>query len=175
MTIHHSMEKHSTTCVQSSSRTDVHRPPSTLQFPVTLYVFSPQTSCSELDAYLRGPLGKYLLNISMAAEWCSQTLCSSHGRCLRKNPDSDVYLHLDPVTHSVVSKNGKLSVTGELGEAEMTRFHADFQCQCYSGYEGGGCDKTDPLHQRGAACRATASVLQQVILLIVSVNSAHIL
>lgn len=129
---------------------------------------SSKNSCSDLDAYLRGPLGKYLLNVSTAAELCSQTLCGSHGRCLRKNPDSDIYLHLNPLTHSVISEGGKLTVTGELGEAEKMSFQTQFQCQCYSGYEGEGCDQTDPLHQRGAASQAVASVPQCVILLIVS-------
>ncbi|XP_039972087.1 hyaluronidase-2 [Xiphias gladius] len=126
------------------------------------------TSCSDLDAYLRGPLSQYLLNVSMAAELCSQTLCGSHGRCLRKNPDSDVYLHLNPLTHSIIRQNGKPTVTGELGEAEMMSFQTEFQCQCYSGYQGEGCDQTDPLHQRGTAAQAMASAPQCVILLIIS-------
>ncbi|XP_029991346.1 hyaluronidase-2 [Sphaeramia orbicularis] len=127
---------------------------------------SNRTSCSDLDAYLRGPLGKYLLNVSTAAELCSQTLCGSHGRCLRKNPDSDVYLHLNPLTHSVISQSGRLTVSGELGEAEKMSFQTEFQCQCYSGYQGEGCDQTDPLHQRGDAPRTTASTLQWVSLLV---------
>lgn len=127
---------------------------------------SNRTCCSDLDAYLRGPLGKYLLNVSTAAELCSQTLCGSHGRCLRKNPDSDVYLHLNPLTHSVISQSGRLTVGGKLGEAEKMSFQMEFQCQCYSGYQGEGCDQRDPLHQRGNAPPTTASTLQWVSLLI---------
>ncbi|XP_071350370.1 hyaluronidase-2 [Trachinotus anak] len=129
---------------------------------------SSKNSCADLDAYLRGPLSQYLFNVSTAAELCSQTLCASHGRCLRKNPDSDVYLHLNSLTHSIVRENGKLAVTGELGEAVVTSFQTNFQCQCYSGYQGEGCDQTDPLHQRGTAAQTMASALQCVILLIVS-------
>ncbi|XP_056129553.1 LOW QUALITY PROTEIN: hyaluronidase-2 [Lampris incognitus] len=126
-------------------------------------------SCSSLDEYLRGPLGKYLLNVSTAAELCSKTLCSSHGRCLRKHADSDVYLHLDPAAHSIISQNGKLRVTGELGEEERMAFQHDFQCQCYSGYQGGGCTKRDPLQQKGAAAlRAVASGMQCAILLLIA-------
>ncbi|CAK6952554.1 hyaluronidase-2 [Scomber scombrus] len=129
---------------------------------------SNKTSCSDLNSYLQGPLGKYLLNVSTAAELCSQTLCGSQGRCLRKNPDSDVYLHLNPLTHSIISQDGKQTVTGELSEEEKMSFQTEFQCQCYSGYEGEGCDQKDPLHQIGAASQAVASTLQCVILLIVS-------
>ncbi|XP_042362967.1 hyaluronidase-2 [Plectropomus leopardus] len=126
-------------------------------------------SCSDLDAYLRGPLNQYLLNVSTAAELCSQTLCGSHGRCLRKNPDSDIYLHLNPLHHTITTHGGKPRVIGELGEEEKTSFHSNFQCQCYSGYQGVGCDQTDPLHQRGTAGQIMASALHCVILLIVSV------
>uniref|UniRef100_A0A3P8PVT3 Hyaluronidase n=1 Tax=Astatotilapia calliptera TaxID=8154 RepID=A0A3P8PVT3_ASTCA len=126
-----------------------------------------ETTCSDLDKYLRGTLSQYLLNVSTAAELCSQTLCGSHGRCLRRNSNSDVYLHLNPLTHDIVEKNGKLTVTGELGKADGLSFEADFQCQCYSGYQGELCDQTDPLHQKGTATRATAVALQCLILLIV--------
>lgn len=129
---------------------------------------SSRNSCSDLDSYLRGPLSQYLLNVSTAAELCSQTLCASHGRCLRQNPDSHVYLHLNPVSHAIVRQRGKTAVVGELGEEEKRSFRTQFQCQCYSGYQGEGCDQTDPLHQRGAASQITASALQCVILLIVS-------
>ncbi|KAM4612820.1 hyaluronidase-2 [Polymixia lowei] len=129
---------------------------------------STKASCSSLDDYLRGPLGKYLLNVSTAAELCSQTLCGSHGRCLRRHPDTDAYLHLNPLTHSITSQNGKLNVTGELGEAEKTGFQTDFQCHCYSGYQGEGCTQTDPLQQRGAAPQTVASVVKCAVLLLIS-------
>ncbi|XP_074506910.1 hyaluronidase-like [Sebastes fasciatus] len=129
---------------------------------------SSRNSCSDLDAYLRGALNQYLLNVSTAAELCSQTLCASHGRCLRKNSDSDVYLHLNPLSHTIITQSGKPTVIGGLGEEEKKSFQTQFQCQCYSGYQGDGCDQTDPLHQRGTASQITASALQCVILLIVS-------
>ncbi|XP_070848349.1 hyaluronidase-2 [Chaetodon trifascialis] len=122
-----------------------------------------RNSCSNLDVYLQGPLGQYLLNVSTAAELCSQTLCGSHGRCLRKNPDSDVYLHLSPLTHNISSPHGKPTVTGELGEAEKTRFQTEFQCQCYSGHEGEGC-----VQIREPSQATSPSAPQWVILLIIS-------
>ncbi|XP_026162450.1 hyaluronidase-4-like [Mastacembelus armatus] len=120
-----------------------------------------QESCSDINQYLRGPLSAYLLNVSTAAELCSQTLCGSHGRCLRKNPDSGVYLHLNPLTHSIISQGGKLTVTGELGEAEKRSFQTDFKCQCFSGYEGEDC-------RNGIATQITPSALQCVTFLIIS-------
>lgn len=109
----------------------------------------PQASCSNLSVYLQNPLSQYLLNVSTAAELCSQALCGLHGRCQRRNPDSDVYLHLNPLTHTITSHNGRPQVTGQLEEAETSRLRAEFRCQCYSGYDGEDCDRTDAL-SRGA-------------------------
>lgn len=124
---------------------------------------SSKNSCSDLDAYVRGPLNQYLLNVSTAAELCSQTLCASHGRCLRRNSDSNVYLHLNPLTHRIVSQSGKLTVTGELGETERASFETEFRCQCYSGYQGEGCDEPTTLSQAAAP-----SAQHCLILLIIS-------
>ena len=99
----------------------------------------PQASCSSLNDYLRGPLGRYLLNVSTAAELCSQQLCTSHGRCLRTLSDTDAYLHLNPLTHSISVQGGRLKVTGQLDQGELARYRQHFQCQCYSGYKGEGC------------------------------------
>uniref|UniRef100_A0A3Q2PWB0 Hyaluronidase n=1 Tax=Fundulus heteroclitus TaxID=8078 RepID=A0A3Q2PWB0_FUNHE len=126
-----------------------------------------ENTCSDLNAYLQGTLSPYLLNVSTAAELCSRALCGSHGRCLRRRPDSDVYLHLNPLTHRLERHGGRLTVSGELGDADRMDFEADFQCQCYSGFQGEGCDLEDPLHQRGAAAPTrTPAALQCVILLI---------
>ncbi|XP_068171285.1 hyaluronidase-2 [Antennarius striatus] len=124
---------------------------------------SSRASCSSLDMYLRGPLSQYLLNVSTAAELCSQILCGSHGRCLRKNSDSDVYLHLNPLTHSIISQSGKPTVVGDLNEAEKQRFQTEFQCQCYNGYKGEGCNQAKVLSQA-----TSPSALPCVILLIIS-------
>lgn len=125
---------------------------------------STNVSCSDLNDYLRGPLGEYLLNVSTAAELCSQALCGSQGRCQRRQPDADVYLHLDPRAHNITRRGGKLAATGVLGEAERSVFQVDFQCRCYSGYHGDGCRQ-----QRGAAHPTAASAVPRAIsLLLVS-------
>ncbi|XP_062314799.1 hyaluronidase-2 [Osmerus eperlanus] len=128
---------------------------------------SSKASCSSLNDYLRGPLGQYLLNVSTAAELCSQTLCSSRGRCLRRNSDSDAYLHLNSLTHSISTQGSKLNVSGKLGGAEKASFQKDFQCQCYSGSQGEDCGQTDPLQQKGAAPRVVSSWARYVLLLVI--------
>lgn len=112
-------------------------------------IFFIQASCSSINQFLRGPLGRYLLNVSTAAEECSHFLCSFHGRCLRRHPDTDTYLHLDPQTHTIVGQGSELHVKGEVSVEERRRMIEDFQCQCYSGYQGERCDIEDPLQQRG--------------------------
>ncbi|KAK7155821.1 hypothetical protein R3I93_010473 [Phoxinus phoxinus] len=110
---------------------------------------SSNASCSSIDQFLRGPLGRYLLNVSTAAEQCSRFLCSFHGRCLRRHQDTHTYLHLDPQTHTIVGQGGELRVKGDVSMEERRRMSEDFQCQCYSGYQGERCDLEDPLQQRG--------------------------
>ncbi|XP_067229611.1 hyaluronidase-2 [Chanodichthys erythropterus] len=110
---------------------------------------SSNASCSSINQFLRGPLGRYLLNVSTAAEQCSRFLCGFHGRCLRRHPDTDTYLHLDPQTHTIVGQGSDLKVKGEVSVEELRRMMEDFKCQCYSGYQGERCDIEDPLQQQG--------------------------
>lgn len=111
--------------------------------------------CSALDEYLQGSLGRYLLNVSTAAQQCSQLLCKNHGRCLRKMADRDVYLHLSRQTHSISSHDGQLRVTGEPGKAELAAFRTHFQCQCYSGYRGEACAQKDRGQNRASSVFGT--------------------
>ncbi|KAK7916616.1 hypothetical protein WMY93_012377 [Mugilogobius chulae] len=90
------------------------------------------TSCSSLNEYLKGSLGRYLLNVSTAAEVCSESLCKSRGRCLRK-----------PSSYSIISLSSQLKVRGAAGKAELTHFRTHFQCQCYTGYRGEGCTQRE--------------------------------
>ncbi|KAJ3602019.1 hypothetical protein NHX12_029779 [Muraenolepis orangiensis] len=66
-----------------------------------------EANCSSLSEYLGGPLGRYLVNVSNSAEQCSVLLCHSHGRCLRRFPDTDTYLHLSPASHSITMQGGR--------------------------------------------------------------------
>lgn len=127
-----------------------------------------KASCSNLNDYLRGPFGKYLLNVSTAAELCSQALCGSHGRCQRRQPDTDVYLHLDPLVHSIAYQGAKLAVSGALGEAERSAFRVDFRCRCYSGYHGDGCNEPTGGARRSVASAVTCAVSSLLAALLLS-------
>ncbi|KAM4613576.1 hyaluronidase-2 isoform 1-T3 [Polymixia lowei] len=116
---------------------------------------SSNASCSNLNEYLRGPLGRYLLNVSTAAEQCSQKLCSFRGRCLRRLPDSETYLHLSPSTHSITSEGGKFKVTGQPSQGELAGLRTHFQCQCYSGYKGEGCAQSEKGQNRASSVLMT--------------------
>ena len=130
---------------------------------LTVHIFvCLQASCSSLNEYLGGPLGRYLLNVSTAAGLCSQKLCGYHGRCLRKHSDSDVYLHLNPLTHTISSQGSSLRVTGQLGPEELALYRTHFQCQCYSGYRGEGCVQKEQ-GQNGASPLLTVWSLTLII------------
>uniref|UniRef100_A0A3B3WJ93 Hyaluronidase n=1 Tax=Poecilia mexicana TaxID=48701 RepID=A0A3B3WJ93_9TELE len=98
--------------------------------------YATSSRCSDLNNYFRGPMGWYLLNVTTAAKECSQKLCKFNGRCLRRAPDSAVFLHLSPSTHKIISQSGKLKVTGSPGQAELKAFRQHFKCQCYNGTKG---------------------------------------
>ncbi|CAB1314663.1 unnamed protein product [Coregonus sp. 'balchen'] len=106
---------------------------------------------------------------SKATELCSQALCGSQGRCLRRHPDTDAYLHLSTRTHSIEPMvNGKLKVQGQLGEDDILGFQREFQCQCYSSYQGEGCGQRDPQQQRGIAAPIMASWVHCLLLLLIT-------
>ncbi|XP_041837134.1 hyaluronidase-2 [Melanotaenia boesemani] len=130
--------------------------------------YASNTSCSTLKKYLLGQLGQYLLNVSTAAEQCSQALCKSHGRCLRRVPDSDVYLHLSPSTHRITSQSGHLKVAGAPGQAELDVFRTHFQCQCYSGYRGNGCEQKEKGQNRASSVLGTWPLCLLLPLLLLS-------
>ncbi|XP_027002857.2 hyaluronidase-2 [Tachysurus fulvidraco] len=105
--------------------------------------------CTSLAEYVKGPLGRYLLNVSSAAEQCSYLVCGSQGRCMRRQADSDSYLHLDPQNHRIVAQGKRLVVEGHIGSEELNRMRQDFICQCFSGYQGYNCELKDPQYDRG--------------------------
>ncbi len=108
-----------------------------------------QATCEAVKSYIDQTLGSYLVNVTSAAALCSQMLCSSQGRCQRKNPNSRAYLHLDPAAWKVVS--GKkpeggpnYRVLGRVSTHEMTLMKSEFECKCFSGWGGESCSKPIP-------------------------------
>ncbi|XP_070815315.1 hyaluronidase-1 [Chaetodon trifascialis] len=108
-----------------------------------------KATCDAVKSYIDETLGLYVVNVTSAATLCSQTLCSSRGRCQRRNPNSRAYLHLDPAMWKVVSERRpeggqKYTVLGRMKSNEVTLLKSEFQCQCYQGWGGESCSK--PIH-----------------------------
>lgn len=109
-------------------------------------LFPPQATCEALRSFIDDTLGRYLVNVTTAATLCSQALCSSRGRCQRKDPRSGAYLHLDPASWKVVSGGGARAggghrAVGQMGAQEARRMQARFECQCFQGWTGESCSK----------------------------------
>lgn len=111
------------------------------------YFSKTQASCAAVKAYIDEKLGPYLVNVTSAATLCSQMLCSSQGRCMRKRPNSGAFLHLDPSmwkieSHKRPSGHGRnYRVLGQLRQGEAALMKAKFTCNCYPGYSGDTCSK----------------------------------
>ncbi|XP_040890885.1 hyaluronidase-1 [Toxotes jaculatrix] len=105
-----------------------------------------QATCNAVKSYIDEILGPYLVNITSAATLCSKTLCSSQGRCQRKNLNSRAYLHLDSAVWKVMSEkrpDGVKSyrVLGQMKAHEVTFMKSEFQCKCFPGWGGDNCSK----------------------------------
>lgn len=105
-----------------------------------------QATCAAVKAYIDETLGNYLVNVTSAAVLCSQTLCSSKGRCQRKDPNSGAYLHLDPAAWKVMSEKKpeggqSHTVLGQMSQPQVILMKSQFQCKCYPGWGGESCSK----------------------------------
>ncbi|XP_036454754.1 hyaluronidase-5-like [Colossoma macropomum] len=89
--------------------------------------------CQALAAYLPSTLNPYVVNVTAAAKLCSDTLCQSNGRCVRKNSNSDDYLHLHPDHFQIQAENGKRLAIGVPSLSDLKFFADKFTCQCYVG------------------------------------------
>ncbi|NXL83317.1 HYAL1 protein, partial [Alectura lathami] len=98
-------------------------------------------NCLKLKDYLDGPLGHYIVNVTASAQLCSQSLCSGHGRCVRKEGQL-AFLHLDPVHFAIDLKAAKPQsmVKTLTADSDMSQLAEDFNCQCYTGWQGERCD-----------------------------------
>uniref|UniRef100_A0A673I4D9 Hyaluronidase n=1 Tax=Sinocyclocheilus rhinocerous TaxID=307959 RepID=A0A673I4D9_9TELE len=113
-------------------------------------------ACVAVRDYLNDMFGRYIVNVTEAAFLCSQTVCSSKGRCIRRDPSGTAYLHLDPAEWSIVPRT-KLPGSVSRGpsyvahrrfrtvEGETSGFAASFRCQCFPGWEGEQCQKPVPV------------------------------
>ncbi|XP_042195624.1 hyaluronidase-1-like [Callorhinchus milii] len=108
-----------------------------MEFPRT------KDGCEELKNYIDHRLGRYVVNTTMAALLCSEALCDGHGRCVRQDPSSRTYLHLNPSSFQVLSVPGfpgpQLRSQGELHTEDLLKMSREFTCQCYKGWSGPQC------------------------------------
>ncbi|XP_076863411.1 hyaluronidase PH-20-like [Brachyhypopomus gauderio] len=98
--------------------------------------------CEALSTYLRSTLNRYIANVTAAAKLCSITLCQRNGRCVRKNPSSNVYLHLNPNNFKIQKRNRKYVAIGVPSPTDLNIFTDEFICQCYVGQE---CSTSMPI------------------------------
>ncbi|XP_062852766.1 hyaluronidase-1 [Trichomycterus rosablanca] len=110
-----------------------------------------KSTCTTVKDYIDNILGRYMVNVTAAAALCSETLCSSHGRCVRSDPHSSAYLHLDPVMWTIIPRAKFPDLTTNTpsyvirmkvgGTVERTNYEEQFKCQCFTGFEGDHCQK----------------------------------
>lgn len=100
-----------------------------------------QETCLKLKDYLDGALGHYIVNVTTSAQLCSQSLCSGHGRCVRRG-DQESFLHLDPLRFAIDLSAAKPQpvVRSLAAGVDTSQLAEGFSCQCYSGWQGERCD-----------------------------------
>ncbi|NP_001074154.2 hyaluronidase PH-20 precursor [Danio rerio] len=103
--------------------------------------YNDKTSCEALSAYLSDKLNPYILNVTTAAHLCSKNLCQGEGRCVRKNNNSDDFLHISSESHHIGRNAGKYVVTGTPSASDLADWKSKFTCQCY---EDRNCTATMP-------------------------------
>ncbi|KAL4597454.1 hyaluronidase PH-20-like [Arapaima gigas] len=96
-------------------------------------IFLTVASCQELSAYLTSTLNPYIANVTAATKLCSVFLCQGNGRCVRKDYNSDSYLHLNPSSFTIQKSDGKYVAVGVPSLSDLTDLADKFTCQCYAG------------------------------------------
>ncbi|NXP54182.1 HYAL2 protein, partial [Heliornis fulica] len=102
-------------------------------------------SCQIIKNYLEGDLGRYIVNVTTAAQLCSTTLCQGRGRCLRQDSTADVFLHLNSTSFQLRHRDAEhpeqplFWAEGQLSSADILFLRTHFRCHCYQGWQGSGC------------------------------------
>ncbi|XP_009949495.1 PREDICTED: LOW QUALITY PROTEIN: hyaluronidase-2-like, partial [Leptosomus discolor] len=123
-----------------------------------------RNSCQILKDYLEGDLGRYIVNVTTAAQRCSTVLCQGRGRCLRQDSTADVFLHLNSTSFQLRRRDGDdpqrplFWAEGQVSPADTLFLRTHFRCQkTYQGWQGSSCqvpadprsDAPDPLSPLG--------------------------
>ncbi|XP_077424839.1 hyaluronidase-4 [Vanacampus margaritifer] len=106
-------------------------------------------NCSKVRWFLNNRLGHYITNVTRAAEFCSQFLCQSNGRCVRRNPGARHYLHLQADAYKIrpAGGDGGFVVSGRHSPADLQQLGEHFRCHCYEGYQGERCDSANEVRE----------------------------
>ncbi|XP_055464117.1 hyaluronidase-1-like [Psammomys obesus] len=105
-----------------------------------------EEACLSVQETVQGLLGPYVLNVTSAAKLCSQSLCNSHGRCVRRTPESSFYLHMPPNSHKndVSNKSLKFVISPRSKMKTIMNMKTGFVCHCYYGWHGESCRSRFP-------------------------------
>ncbi|XP_075430296.1 hyaluronidase-2 isoform X2 [Ascaphus truei] len=112
-------------------------------------------TCQVIRTYLEEDLGRYIVNVTTAAELCSHTLCGGNGRCLRRGNNTDAYLHLNPASFRIERGADGLRAQGQLSAEDARALRLQFRCQCYVDWFGTSCG-TQRHSQNNAAATGSA-------------------
>ncbi|XP_036373978.1 hyaluronidase-4 [Megalops cyprinoides] len=133
-----------------------------------LNLTSSRHNCSRVKSFLAHRLGQYITNVTRAAEVCSDFLCRSNGRCVRRDPRAPHYLHLSGDSYRVEpSGDGQFSVTGWHSRRELQLLAERFRCHCYQGYGGERCDALGAPGDAGSSAVRTGSATAVVLVLLI--------
>ncbi|XP_053283881.1 hyaluronidase-4 [Pleuronectes platessa] len=113
-----------------------------------LNLTSSRSNCSKVKTFLSYRLGKYIMNVTRAAEVCSDFLCQSNGRCVRRDPRARHYLHLSAKSYKISSSsNVEFAVTGWHSQHDLQLLTDRFRCHCYEGHEGETCESINKVKE----------------------------
>ncbi|NXO00266.1 HYAL2 protein, partial [Rhinopomastus cyanomelas] len=103
-------------------------------------------SCQLIKNYLEGDLGRYIANVTRAAQLCSLKLCQGQGRCLRQDSTANVFLHLNSTSFQLRRRvedsplhHPLYWADGDLSPADIVYLRTHFHCHCYQGWQGSDC------------------------------------
>lgn len=101
-----------------------------------------------MKSFLRHRLGRYITNVTRAAEVCSDFLCQGNGRCIRRDALTRHYLHLSADSYRIrLSNDGDFAVTGWHSQHDLQLLTERFRCHCYEGHEGEHCDSINKVRE----------------------------
>ncbi|XP_029379713.1 hyaluronidase-4 [Echeneis naucrates] len=105
-------------------------------------------NCTKVKSFLSHRLGQYIVNVTRAAEICSDFLCQGNGRCVRRDPRARHFLHLSAKSYQIRPLgNGEFAVSGWPSQRELQLLNERFRCHCYEGHEGESCDSINSVKE----------------------------